>query len=282
MVSYVEQRPRDRLASLLECLWEVSDRRERAQRGPERVVPDGCPELILHLGDPFARRVGERWVAQPRAFLAGPLTRPWLLRGGRRLRTLGLRFRPGATTAAFPIVLQAAADRELPLARLVGRAQAAALVRAVADAGTRRARFRAAQDWLQERVGEGPPIRSDARLAVRLVLASGGRRRVDDIARALGFGRRRLERVFARDVGLRPKLFARIVRLNVVLAGLAASERAPAVDLALDAGYFDQAHLLRDFRGLVGRSARAARESDGELARHFTRPERLRALLAGD
>jgi hypothetical protein len=67
-----------------------------------------------------------------------------------------------------------------------------------------------------------------------------------------------------------------------VLAGLDAAERTSAVDLALAAGYFDQAHLLRDFRSLAGRGPRAGGEQDGELARHFTRPERLQLLLAGD
>ena len=87
---------------------------------------------------------------------------------------------------------------------------------------------------------------------------------------------------FARDLGIRPKVYARIVRLNAVLATLDDAERARAVDLALEAGYFDQAHLLRDFRILAGRTPRAGRERDGEMARHFTHPERLKALLAGE
>jgi hypothetical protein len=124
MLSYVEQQPRDALAAHVECVWEVADRREPAQRRAERVLPDGCPELILHLGDPFARQVGGRWVVQPRAFLAGPLTKPWLLRAGRRVRTVGMRFRPGATTAAFRIRMRDACDRELPLAGLVGARRA--------------------------------------------------------------------------------------------------------------------------------------------------------------
>jgi transcriptional regulator GlxA family with amidase domain len=106
--------------------------------------------------------------------------------------------------------------------------------------------------------------------------------RIDDVARALGWSRRRLERTFARELGIRPKLFARIARLNAVLAGLDAAERASAVDVALAAGYFDQAHLLRDFRRLAGRTPRASRERDGELACHFTHPERLRLLFAGE
>ncbi len=279
MLRYVECPASADLQPVLECVWEVRDARPR--RDPERVVPDGCPELILHLGDPFARRVGRRWLTQPRAFLAGVLTRPWLLRAGPHVHTLGVRFKPGAVAAAFRLSLQESADRELPLARLVGVLEAASLLRRLRAARSRQARFARVQDWLRPRVA-APATRSDARQAVRLILDARGQRRVEEIARTLGWTRRRLERIFARDVGMRPKLFARIVRLNAVLAGMDESERASAVDIALGAGYFDQAHLLRDFRALAGRRPRAAREMDGELARNFTRPERLRALLAGE
>jgi methylphosphotriester-DNA--protein-cysteine methyltransferase len=278
---YVEHRPRPELRPHVECLWLASDPRARP-RAPERVVPDGCPELIVHLRDRFARQRGGRFVVQPRAFLAGTLTRPWLLRAGRRVLTLGVRFRPGAVTAVLPVSMPAATDRETRLEAIVGAAAARALSRALLAARSEAARFTAAERWLVERLAQARPRGEGARAAVRLLLEARGAARIDDVARALGVSRRRLERSFRRELGIRPKLFARIARLNAVLAGLDAAERASAVDVALAAGYFDQAHLLRDFRGLAGRTPRASRERDGELARHFTDPERLRLLFDGE
>jgi AraC-like DNA-binding protein len=279
---YVEHRPRTALRPYLECLWLVSDPRSRAQRAPERVVPDGCPELIVHLADPFSRQVGGRWRRQQRAFLAGTLTRPWLLRAGRRIATLGVRFRPGEVTPLLPVSMAAATGREMPLAAIVGPIPARALLRALAAARGEAERFAAAEDWLAFRLALTGRPAATARPAVRLLLAARGAARIADVARSLGWSRRRIERSFSRELGIRPKLFARIVRLNAVLAGLDAAERASAVDMALDAGYFDQAHLLRDFRVLAGRTPRQGRERDGELARNFTHPERLRLLLAGE
>jgi len=277
---YLEHRPRPELGPHLECLWLVADERPRARRAPERVVPDGCPELIVHLGDRFARLRGGRYRVQPRAFLAGTLTRPWLLRAGRRVLTLGARFRPGAVRAVLPVEMAEAADREMPLASIVGAGPAAALLRALASARGDAARFAAAEAWLLARLAGVRPRPNAAREAVRLLLEARGSLRIDDLARRLGTARRRLERAFARELGIRPKLFARIVRLNAVLAGLDEAGRTRAVDAALAAGYFDQAHLLRDFRGLAGCRPGQARDGDGELGRHFTRPERLRLLLA--
>jgi transcriptional regulator GlxA family with amidase domain len=102
---------------------------------------------------------------------------------------------------------------------------------------------------------------------------------VSDLARACAASPRRLERAFAREVGVRPKLFARIARLNAFLERLGDPQRARMVDLALEAGYFDQAHLLRDFRTLAGRTPARGSQADGALTRHFTLPARLRALL---
>jgi AraC-like DNA-binding protein len=246
------------------------------------VVPDGCPELIVHLGDPFSRQVRGRWVVQPPAFLAGTLTRPWLLRAGRRVRTLSIRFRAGAAAEVFRFSMAEASDREVPLFRLAGPRAAARLLRSLRRARTAGTRFAAAAAWLTARLAESPPRRDGARAAVDAIRETRGQARIDDVARGLGWSRRRMQRLFERDLGISPKLYARIVRLNAVLATLDEAERGRAVDLALEAGYFDQSHLLRDFRILAGRTPRAGRAGDGEMARHFTSPERLRALLAGE
>ncbi len=277
---YREHRPGPALQPYVECVWTISG--ARAARAPERVVPDGCPELIVHLGNPFARRTGGRWVVQPRVFLAGTLSRPWLLRPGPRVDTVGIRFRAGETRALLPVPMARAADRELPLARIVGRGATAALVRSLRAARTPARRFAAAEEWLTARAAEARPRRATSTAAVALIREGGGRARIDAVARSLGWSRRRVERSFLRDLGIRPKVYARIVRLNAVLATLDDAQRARAVDIALDAGYFDQAHLLRDFRLLAGRTPRSDRAGDGPMARHFTDPRRLKALLAGE
>jgi AraC-like DNA-binding protein len=283
-IRYREYAPTPRLRSILECVWMVWDSRSRTARPADRVIPDGCPELIVHLGDAFHRRIGARWIRQPRAFLAGTLTRPWWIRGGRRMRTLGVRFRPGAVTAVFPIRMARAADREISLVELSGGPAASALMRSLSAARDPRHACAMAERWIAERAAEARPPRGHeaTMLAVRAILTGHGRRRIGEVAASLGLGARRMERAFARDLGIRPKLFARIVRLNAALAMLRPEERTQAVDWALEAGYFDQAHLARDFRTVAGRRALAPRAHDGAFARHFTEPRRLLAFLAGE
>ena len=278
-MNYVERRPPGSLRTHVECLWAVWDDGAVADRPPERIVPDGCPELIIHTGDVFERRdAAGQWKAQPRAFLAGTLTRPWILRPGRRPRTVGIRFRPGAAGGFLDVSMKDTVDRETSLVDIAGAA-AAELIDAVGEAPTIEASLGVAAALLSTR-HRRVVARPGARPAVGLTLASRGRTRVEDVARALGWSRRRLERAFDQDLGISPKLFARIVRLTAVLASLDDSARGRAVDVALEAGYFDQSHLLRDFRQLAGGAPRSLGLASGDLSRHLTRPERLRVLLA--
>jgi transcriptional regulator GlxA family with amidase domain len=70
----------------------------------------------------------------------------------------------------------------------------------------------------------------------------------------VGVNGRKLERLFRRDVGLSPKLLARIVRFQNVIATVERNARRDWAALALDCGYYDQAHLINDFRRFAGMS----------------------------
>lgn len=111
---YVEQPAPAAIAAAIECVWSVSDRVVRASRPPDRVIPDGCPELIVHLADRYARVIDGRLVRQPAAFLAGTLSRPWIVQAPPRIATVGVRFRPGGVTALFGASIAGTADREVP------------------------------------------------------------------------------------------------------------------------------------------------------------------------
>ncbi len=77
---------------------------------------------------------------------------------------------------------------------------------------------------------------------------------VEAIARRHAVSTRTLQRLFRRHVGVGPKWVLRRYRLQEAAEQLAAGERSDWTRLALDLGYFDHAHFIRDFRAVVGRS----------------------------
>lgn len=110
-------------------------------------------------------------------------------------------------------------------------------------------------------VAHTTPLATDSRVRQARELCHG--HRVPAIASAVGLGERQLERLFADRMGLSLRLYRRIVRLRHAV--LRAGHGVPLVDVALEAGFADQAHLTRDVRDLTGCTPRALLRHVGNL-----------------
>jgi AraC-like DNA-binding protein len=105
----------------------------------------------------------------------------------------------------------------------------------------------------------------------RAMIRTNGSVRVSAIAHQTGLGIRQFERRFNQEIGISPKLFARIIRFEAALQRRAVSPTTPWTDIAHDLGYHDQMHMVHDFTRLSGDSPEA-------IARHldmFVQPEVL-------
>jgi len=244
---YREFAPGEDAGRLVERYWVLEG---AAPGSVQRVVPDGRPELILNLGDPFESLQNGSWKTQPRCFIAGQLTGPLLLRAPGATRILGVRFRPGGAAQLLGMPMQELTDRVVPACDLglTSLAERATLPEVeYALLGLERGRA----DWVVDE-------------AARLLALSPD---VGATASLLGVSARQLERRFKARVGVSPKYFARIRRFQRVFHAM---EDAGGgwVDAAAACGYYDQAHLIRDFRAFAGETPSHLLAGD-DLARHF-------------
>jgi AraC-like DNA-binding protein len=120
----------------------------------------------------------------------------------------------------------------------------------MADAHDWTSRYALASEFITRRLAEAPAPRPELVLAWKRLRE--GNVRVEAIAREVGWSRRHLSARFRDGVGVTPKEAARILRFRRVIERLRAGAREPLGDIALDAGYYDQAHMNRDFRELAG------------------------------
>jgi AraC-like DNA-binding protein len=202
--------------------------------------------------------------------VAGPRTRGTYHPAARASTCIRMRVRSGRTRALLGAPVNELADRATPIEDLwggLGRRLAAAASAVPPEHGgagvppdgghpnDERATelFRSLAEVLRERARSLPSDPAGARLvgaAMReLAPESGPAPRLGVVADRLGISERHLRTVFAREVGLSPKHFARIARLRRVLALAGRREWAR---VAGEAGFFDQAHLITDFRALMG------------------------------
>jgi methylphosphotriester-DNA--protein-cysteine methyltransferase len=265
------------LARHVECVWFLRADRPRAAAAPERIVPDGCAELIIQLAAPCrAARPGEPLTLQPRALLVGPMTRSLFVAPTGAVSTMGIRFRPGGLAPFLSASAGEVAGRGVALDDLWG-SDAIFFEEKLREASDDGARLRAAAQFLRARLHDPEAPEGRVERAVRRMLRRRGPVPVEGLARDFGISRRHLERAFRSETGLTPMRLGRLIRFQSVFRAVAGE--ADWVSVALDCGYYDQSHLIRDFQEFAGETPAAFLREEGAFERVFLSPARMERLF---
>ncbi|WP_338264027.1 helix-turn-helix domain-containing protein [Corallococcus caeni] len=175
--------------------------------------------------------------------------------------TLGIQFKPGGAYPFFGLPMSELAHRTLSIDTLWGKADGARLRASLAQAPTSHARLRTLEAALVERLHRDDVFEPAAaylvRRGIRLLTDATDIPRVADLARTLGVSERHLRRAFDDVLGMGPKSYARLVRFQRALQassvqGQGQGARPDWGAIAAGAGYYDQAHLIADFRAVLG------------------------------
>jgi AraC-like DNA-binding protein len=158
-----------------------------------------------------------------------------------RGRVFGVTFRPGCFRPFLGASVATITGRTLPASAVFG-------------SGLPQGRQQDVEEFLRARLPAPDPLAGQAAAIVALVQAEPQLTRVDVLAARAGIGVRRLQRLFAEYVGLGPKWVIRRYRLHEVGERLASGVDIDWVRLAVELGYADQAHFVRDFTAMVGES----------------------------
>lgn len=205
----------------------------------ERVLPDGALRLIFDLGSGTAR-------------VAGPSSRPVLLSLHGQLRGLSVTLRPGAALALFGLPAHELAEQVIAWDDLVGaghRGLPTRLHEAGGEAEQAGILWPALRAMTRDR--DGLEARGAARAAA-LLRPRGNAQSVRAIAASMGIGERRLQQIFRAHIGLPPRAWRRLARMQECLRLLRLPGPTPWTELALEGGFYDQSHLVNEFRALCG------------------------------
>jgi AraC-like DNA-binding protein len=220
----------------------------------QREPPSTGVVLVFGLG-PELRLVDPADPARPPirlgSFVGGPDDACAVIEHDGEMRGVQVDLTPLAARMIFGVPMHELAHRVVSLEDVFG-AEARLFEERLFEAPTWSRRFDLIESALAVRLeaAESPP--PDVEWAWRRLRSTRGRIRIEALAAELGCSRKHLATRFREHVGLPPKLFARVLRFSHAVEVLTSSSGATVADVAAACGYYDQAHMDRDFREFAG------------------------------
>jgi AraC-like DNA-binding protein len=241
---------------------------ERGETRPLREVPFPGVPLILNLGAPWEIEDPGAPSEYRDSFVAGMHARPTIVcAGDAAWSCLELRLTPLGAHRVLGLPMNELANRSVELGDLLPGARE--LTGRLRDAPSWAERFDLVESFLLRRLADSTPPAPEVAWSWHRLRRSGGRASIGELAAELGWSHRRLIARFREQIGLAPKAAARVLRFDRAVAALGSPRGVGLAEIASACGYFDQAHLTRDFRELAGTTPGAflrARSESGAVA----------------
>ncbi|MBZ5667243.1 MAG: AraC family transcriptional regulator [Acidobacteriia bacterium] len=235
---HARRRPADDLSHLIAHYWMI----RWDLRGCEPHVAESLPHPNVHL------------IFEPSgSVVAGVHTHKFsrVLEG--QSQVFGIKFKPGGFRPFLTFPTSKLADRMVPVHRILGK-EVNALQDVVLSSKSENEKVEAANAFFRARLPQLDKAITLAGELVERILQEHDIKTVDDLVERAGIGKRSLQRLFNEYVGVSPKWVIRRYRLHELVERSNSGEEPDWSQLALELGYFDQAHLINDFRSITGYS----------------------------
>ncbi|MEO1588938.1 MAG: helix-turn-helix transcriptional regulator [Bacteroidota bacterium] len=245
--------PSKELEAFVMCYWTLDFPRTETPQ-INTIVPDGTMKMIFHYGGLYWHHPedGERFL-QPRCFLIGQLTRPYVVEPEGDTGTFVIRFHPNGFLPFATIPIKEMENQPISLERLYGE-EGKELERKILAASSTTERIAIAEQFLLKRLTDARTIDEIVQSTVDTILSANGQISVNELSEKNQVNRRQLVRKFSTTIGLSPKQLSKTMRLQAALKALLTQEKAKLTELAYDNEYYDQSHFIKDFKEFTGLS----------------------------
>lgn len=245
--------PNSKLKDFVKRYWTLDFPFENTPK-INTIIPDGTLKLIFHYGDLYWHHppVGERFL-QPRCFLIGQLTHPYVVEPDGDTGTFVVQFHPNGFSPFSTIPLKEMENTPVPLDRLFG-GKGVELEKSILNATTTEQRIHIAETFLLDYLSKTETIDRVIKSIVDTMLIDNGQTKVATLSENNNISRRQLSRKFASAIGLSPKQLSKTIRLQATLKALLSAEKSKLTEIAYENEYSDQSHFIKEFKEFTGYS----------------------------
>jgi AraC-like DNA-binding protein len=245
------------LGHFVELLWLYKGFRPAHPR--ERLLPTGTVEIVIHLREDRILTYGRRDVNRPFALsgsvVCGAHSEFFVIDTASQDEVIGVHFRPGGAYPFLKLPNGELHNTHVDLSTLWGRRSASELRERLLAAPSPEGKLRVLEQALIEKACGEFDRHPAVAYALREFGGAPGERTIGEVTERTGLSARRFINVFEKEVGLTPKLFCRVQRFQRVLKQIQSGPTEVPVDwadIAVNCGYYDQAHFIHDFRAFSG------------------------------
>lgn len=247
---YQTYHPKSPLSRFIEFFWmREGDSLKAVQT---RLLPMGTMELVINLHEDkiplFDRQSRIQRGVINGTMICGTHSENFIIRDTNKISVMGVHFKPGGGTSFFELPASELYNERISLEEL-WKARAAELRDRLAQESTPETRFWVLEQFLMQML-RSPNYHPAVNFALQQFQQSANLT-IRSITEQTGFSARYFNQLFRDQVGVTPKLFCRIQRFQKVLEMLSAKTPVDWIDIAFTCGYFDQAHLIHDFRAFA-------------------------------
>ena len=252
---FLHYRPSPPLSHFVEMFWYY----EGEAGGPhkkERLLPQGSSELVVNLREDEIRLYDRKNLNESHklsgAAICGPHSQFFVIDTAEQDCVAGAHFKAGGAFPFFKVPFCELHNEHVSLDTLWGRASAIRLRDRLLEEPTPQAKLHRFEQLLLEQLYK--PMEQHRAVSYALLRLGAEPAPIADLSDEIGISTRRLVDVFSQQVGLTPKLFARVQRFQNAIQNLPPEQDVDWAEVALDCGYYDQAHFIHDFRSFSGLS----------------------------
>jgi AraC-like DNA-binding protein len=250
---FLGHKPLPPLSDFVDLLWLYEGYEVPHQK--ERLLPDGSVELVINLAEDSIRVYDQhdprRSTTIPGCIVSGPRSEFFVIDTAGEASTIGVHFKPGGAFPFFSVPPAAMQNQSVALECLWGRASVRLRER-VLEAASPHDRLRVLEHCLLEQLTKPLERHPAIGFALQQLCGSQPAPALSRVVDHIGCSHRRFIQLFCDQVGLTPKLFSRVQRFQKVIQTAHRLEAINWTEMALDCGYYDQAHFIHDFQAFSG------------------------------
>lgn len=241
---YKEYLPSKELRPYIACYWESNreNNYDTINSQPKKVVPDGCVDIIFDANGLNAGFKGE---------IVGAMDKVLILSQDGNVRNFGVRFFPGCAHMFIKIPLIEIKNSSTSLTSIWNK-EAEIIESLISDSKSTLERINIIEDYLKKILYDNSLVNFHLLNVLTRIYESKGNIRLKNIAAREIISQRQIHRNFVNWIGLNPKSFIKVIRLQNIYNKALRYNYINILDIALSNGYYDQAHFIKDFKKFYG------------------------------